>query len=164
ETEDAHPGVTLGQYGAASGLKGINDSLGEDFTRAEFTAVPVALGILLVVFGALVAALLPLILAITACVAAMGLLALSSQLVPVGVDYCLFYIRREREERAAGRDKESALRIAAATSGRSVLISGLTVAVAMSGMFLSGLTVFEGFAIATIEVVLIAVLGSMTVL
>ncbi|MFJ8545843.1 MMPL family transporter [Streptomyces sp. NPDC093586] len=179
KADDAHADVTLGQYGAASGLKGINDSLGEDFTRAEFTAVPVALGILLVVFGALVAAVLPLVLAITACVAAMGLLALSSQLVPVdsmtssvlllmglavGVDYCLFYIRREREERAAGRDKESALRIAAATSGRSVLISGLTVAVAMAGMFLSGLTVFEGFAVATIEVVLIAVLGSMTVL
>ncbi|MER5716993.1 MMPL family transporter [Streptomyces sp. NPDC002132] len=179
KADEAHPAVTLGQYGAASGLKGINDSLGEDFTRAEYTAVPVALGILLVVFGALLAAVLPLVLAITACVAAMGLLALSSQLVPVdamtnsvlllmglavGVDYCLFYIRREREERAAGRDKESALRIAAATSGRSVLISGITVAVAMAGMFLSGLTVFEGFAIATIEVVLIAVLGSMTVL
>ncbi|MFD9723115.1 MMPL family transporter [Streptomyces sp. NPDC059072] len=179
KADEAHTGVTFGQYGAASGLKGINDSLGDDFTRAEFTAVPVALGILLVVFGALLAAVLPLILAITACVAAMGLLALSSQLVPVdamtnsvlllmglavGVDYCLFYIRREREERAAGRDGESALRIAAATSGRSVLISGLTVAVAMAGMFLSGLTVFEGFAVATIEVVLIAVLGSMTVL
>lgn len=179
EADEAQADVTFGQYGAASGLKGINDSLGEDFTRAEFTAVPVALGILLVVFGALLSAVLPLLLAITACVAAMGLLALTSQLVPVdsmtssvlllmglavGVDYCLFYIRREREERAAGRDKESALRIAAATSGRSVLISGLTVAVAMAGMFLSGLTVFEGFAVATIEVVLIAVLGSMTVL
>ncbi|MFI1398436.1 MMPL family transporter [Streptomyces sp. NPDC020681] len=179
KTDDAHAAVTLGEYGAASGLKGINDSLGKDFTRAEYTAVPVALGILLVVFGALLAAVLPLVLAITACVAAMGLLALSSQLVPVdamtnsvmllmglavGVDYCLFYIRREREERAAGRDKATALRIAAATSGRSVLISGLTVAVAMAGMFFSGLTVFEGFAIATIEVVLIAVLGSMTVL
>ncbi|MFE7180942.1 MMPL family transporter [Streptomyces erythrochromogenes] len=179
KADEAHTDVTFGQYGAASGLKGINDSLGEDFTRAEFTAVPVALGILLVVFGALLSAVLPLVLAITACVAAMGLLALSSQLVPVdamtnsvlllmglavGVDYCLFYLRREREERAAGRDRETALRIAAATSGRSVLISGLTVAVAMAGMFLSGLTVFEGFAIATIEVVLIAVLGSMTVL
>ena len=179
KTDEAHSAVTLGEYGAASGLKGINDSLGEDFTRAEYTAVPVALGILLVVFGALLAAVLPLVLAITACVAAMGLLALSSHLVPVdamtnsvmllmglavGVDYCLFYIRREREERAAGRDKATALRIAAATSGRSVLISGLTVAVAMAGMFFSGLTVFEGFAIATIEVVLIAVLGSMTVL
>jgi len=57
----------------------------------------------------------------------------------VGVDYCLFYLRREREERAAGRDRESALRIAAATSGRSVLVSGMTVLVAMAGMFLSGM-------------------------
>ncbi|MGW3565806.1 MMPL family transporter [Streptomyces sp. NPDC000941] len=179
KTDKAHEAVTLGQYGAATGLKGINDSLGEDFARAEMTALPVALGILLIVFGAFVAAVLPVLLAATACVGAMGLLALTSQVVPVdgmtssvmflmglavGVDYCLFYLRREREERAAGRDKETALHIAAATSGHSVLISGLTVVVAMAGMFLSGLTVFKGFAFATIEVVLIAVIGSMTVL
>ncbi|NGO70235.1 MMPL family transporter [Streptomyces boncukensis] len=174
-----HRAVSLGQYGAATGLKGINDSLGEDLIRAELTAVPVALGILFIVFGALVAAVLPVALAVTACVGAMGLLAVSSQLVPVdgmtnsvmflmglavGVDYCLFYLRREREERARGRDRASALHIAATTSGHSVMISGLTVVVAMAGMFLSGLTVFEGFAMATIEVVLISVLGSMTVL
>ena len=82
----------------------------------------------------------------------------------VGVDYCLFYLRREREERAAGRDAETALRIAAATSGRAVLVSGLTVMVAMSGMFLSGLLLFKGFAVATILVVCIAMLGSVTVL
>jgi RND superfamily putative drug exporter len=82
----------------------------------------------------------------------------------VGVDYCLFYLRREREERAAGREKEVALRIAAATSGRSVLVSGLTVMVAMAGMFLSGMHIFEGFAVATILVVAIAMLGSVTVL
>ncbi|MGY0061503.1 MMPL family transporter [Streptomyces sp. LZ34] len=179
KTDTAHDAVTLGQYGAATGLKEINDSLGEDFARAEMTALPVALGILLVVFGAFVAAVLPVLLAATACVGAMGLLALTSQVVPVdgmtssvmflmglavGVDYCLFYLRREREERAAGRDKDTALHIAAATSGHSVLISGITVVVAMAGMFLSGLTVFKGFAFATIEVVLIAVIGSMTVL
>ncbi|MEC4020714.1 MMPL family transporter [Streptomyces sp. H27-D2] len=178
-TDKSEQSVTLGQYGAATGLKGINDSLGEDLARAEMTALPVALGILLVVFGAFVAAVLPVLLAVTACVGAMGLLALSSQLVPVdgmtssvmflmglavGVDYCLFYLRREREERAAGKDKATALHIAAATSGHSVLISGITVMIAMSGMFLSGLTVFEGFAMATIEVVLISVVGSMTVL
>ncbi|WP_255950093.1 MMPL family transporter [Streptomyces odontomachi] len=178
-TDDAHQDVTLGQYGEATGVKAINDSLGTDFARAEYTALPVSLAILLVVFGAFVAAVLPLLLAVTACLAAMGLLALTSHLVPVdgmtnsvmflmglavGVDYCLFYLRRAREERAAGRDNAAALRIAAATSGHSVLISGLTVVVAMAGMFLSGLTVFEGFAIATIEVVLIAVVGSMTVL
>ncbi|MFF8592587.1 MMPL family transporter [Streptomyces sp. NPDC015220] len=179
KTGAAHPDVTFGQYGAATGLKAINDSLGEDFARAEYTALPVSLGILLAVFGALVAALLPVALAVTACLGAMGLLALTSHLVPVdgmtnsmmflmglavGVDYCLFYLRRQREERDAGRDNATALRVAAATSGHSVMISGITVCVAMAGMFLSGLTVFEGFAIATIEVVVIAVLGSMTVL
>jgi RND superfamily putative drug exporter len=82
----------------------------------------------------------------------------------VGVDYCLFYIRRERDERAAGHDKETALRVAAATSGRSVLVSGLTVMLAMAGMFLSGLLLFKGFALATMLVVLIAMLGSVTVL
>ncbi|WP_425245450.1 MMPL family transporter [Streptomyces sp. NEAU-NA10] len=179
KTDAAHTDVTLGQYGAATGLKAINDSLGEDFVRAEYTALPVSLGILLAVFGALVAALLPIALAVTACVGAMGLLALTSHVVPVdgmtnsmmflmglavGVDYCLFYLRRQREEREAGRDNATALQVAAATSGHSVLISGITVCVAMAGMFLSGLTVFEGFAIATIEIVVIAVLGSMTVL
>ncbi|MEV6613559.1 MMPL family transporter [Streptomyces sp. NPDC051051] len=176
KTDAAHADVTLGQYGAATGLKAINDSLGEDFVRAEYTALPVSLGILLAVFGALVAALLPIALAVTACVGAIGLLALTSHVVPVdgmtnsmmflmglavGVDYCLFYLRRQRE---AGRDNATALQIAAATFGHSVLISGVTVCVAMAGMFLSGLTVFEGFAVATIEVVVIAVLGSMTVL
>ncbi|MFD5265502.1 MMPL family transporter [Streptomyces sp. NPDC058335] len=179
KTDAAHQDVTLGQYGAATGLKAINDSLGKDFVRAEYTALPVSLGILLAVFGALVAALLPIALAVTACVGALGLLALTSHVVPVdgmtnsmmflmglavGVDYCLFYLRRQREEREAGRDNATALQIAAATSGHSVLISGITVCIAMAGMFLSGLTVFEGFAIATIEVVVIAVLGSMTVL
>ena len=131
-------------------------------------------GILLVVFGALLAALLPVLLALTAFLAANGLLALVSHVLhvdtsassvmllmgmAVGVDYCLFYLRRDREERARGATCEAALRIAAATSGRSVLVSGLTVIVAMAGMFLSGMQLFDGFAIATISVVLIAVVG-----
>jgi putative drug exporter of the RND superfamily len=82
----------------------------------------------------------------------------------VGVDYCLFYLRREREERARGKDRAAALRTAAATSGRSVLISGMTVMVAMAGMFLTGTQIFDGFAIATIMVVFIAMVGSVTVL
>ena len=175
----AHPDVTIEQFGEASANKWFNDTIMKDFKRAEWTAVPLALGILLVVFGALVAALLPVVLALTAFLAANGLLALISHAMhvdtsassvmllmglAVGVDYCLFYLRRQREERAAGRDKDAALRIAAATSGRSVLISGLTVMVAMAGMFLSGMQLFAGFAIATITVVLIAVVGSVTVL
>ncbi|MFJ9975794.1 MMPL family transporter [Streptomyces cyaneofuscatus] len=175
----AHPDVEIHQFGEASAGKWLGDLLADDFRRAEFTAVPLALGILLVAFGAVVAALLPVGLALTACLAAFGLLSLASHQLhlfqttysvmflmgfAVGVDYCLFYLRRERDERAAGRDAGTALRIAAATSGRAVLVSGLTVMVAMGGMFLSGLLLFKGFALATIIVVFIAMLGSVTVL
>ncbi|MFF5338120.1 MMPL family transporter [Streptomyces sp. NPDC013181] len=177
--QEKHSGVTVRQFGDASAGKWLGDLLSDDFKKAEFTAVPLALGILLVAFGAVVAALLPVGLALTACMAAFGLLSLASHQLhlfqttysvmflmgfAVGVDYCLFYLRRERDERAAGRDAETALRIAAATSGRAVLVSGLTVMVAMAGMFLSGLMLFKGFALATITVVFIAMLGSVTVL
>ena len=179
KAQAAHPDVRIEQFGDASANKWANDTIMKDFRRAEWTAVPLALGILLVVFGALVAASLPVVLALTAFFAANGLLALISHAMhvdssassvmllmgmAVGVDYCLFYLRREREERAAGKDPKTALEIAAATSGRSVLISGLTVMVAMAGMFLSGMQLFAGFAVATISVVFIAMVGSVTVL
>jgi len=175
----AHRDVTIEEVGQASVSKWFNDTIFRDFHQAEWTVLPLALGILLVVFGALLAALLPVTLALTAFLAANGVLALVSHAVhvdssassvmmlmgmAVGVDYCLFYLRREREERAKGATREAALRTAAATSGRSVLISGLTVMVAMAGMFLAGVQIFDGFAIATISVVLIAVVGSVTVL
>ncbi|MFD0278765.1 MMPL family transporter [Kitasatospora sp. NPDC127111] len=174
-----HPELTVVELGDASSGRWIEDQFSDDFARAEWTAVPLALGILLVAFGALVAAVLPVVLAITAFVAAGGLVALSSGLLhtsnsassvmllvglAVGVDYCLFYLRREREERAAGRDPDTALRIAAATSGRAVLVSGVTVVVAMAGMFLTGIAEFQAMSYATIVVVITAVLGSLTVL
>jgi RND superfamily putative drug exporter len=175
----AHRGVTIEEVGQASVNKWFNDTIFRDFKQAEWTVIPLALGILLVVFGALLAALLPVALALTAFLAANGILALVSHALhvdtsassvmmlmgmAVGVDYCLFYLRREREERAKGASLDAALHTAAATSGRSVLVSGLTVMVAMSGMFLAGVQIFDGFAIATISVVLIAVVGSVTVL
>ncbi|MEU9395197.1 MMPL family transporter [Streptomyces sp. NPDC048324] len=175
----AHPDLRVEQYGEASGGKWFQDTVLKDFHRAEWTAIPLALGILLAAFGALLAATLPVLLAMTAFFAADGLLAVISHRMhvddttssvvlllglAVGVDYCMFYLRREREERANGRDPATALRIAAATSGRSVLVSGLTVVVAMSGMFLSGMLLFDGFAVGTILVVLVAMLGSVTVL
>ncbi|WP_063737215.1 MMPL family transporter [Streptomyces sp. RTd22] len=178
-TESAHRGITAHEFGDATAQHELDGMLKNDFKKAEFTAVPLALGILLVVFGALVAALLPVLLGVTACIGTFGLLALVSHKLPlydstnsvmflvglaVGVDYCLFYLRRERDERAAGRDPETALRIAAETSGRAVLVSGITVMLAMSGMFLSGLMLFQGFAVATLLVVLMAMLGSVTVL
>jgi RND superfamily putative drug exporter len=109
----------------------------------------------------------------------MGLLALPSHLVPmdpnvsavvllvglaVGVDYSLFYLRREREERAGGASDEAALRAAAATSGRAILVSGFTVMIAMAGMFFAGSRVFTSFAVGTIMVVAVAMVGSLTVL
>jgi RND superfamily putative drug exporter len=175
----AYPALGIEQFGGASASKWFNDTILGDFHRAEWTAVPLALGILLVAFGALLAAVLPVGLAMTAFFAANGLLALASHRMhvdnstssvmlliglAVGVDYSLFYLRREREERAAGHDAATALRNAAATSGRSVLVSGSTVVMAMAGMFLSGMLLFGGFALATIIVVLIAMLGSVTVL
>ncbi len=133
----------------------------------------------MIAFGALVAAGIPLLLGLTAVFATFGLVALPSHLLPVamqayamvlliglavGVDYSMFYLKRERQERAAGRSKEAALAVAAATSGRSVLISGLTVIVAMAGMFLTGDPIFSSLGLATILVVAVAVLGSLTVL
>ncbi|MEV4612963.1 MMPL family transporter [Kitasatospora sp. NPDC049258] len=177
--QTAHRELTVEEFGEASSGKWFQEQFTDDFARAEWTAVPLALGILLVAFGALVAAVLPVLLALTAFIAAGGLVALSSGLLhtsddassvmllvglAVGVDYCLFYLRREREERAAGRDCASALQIAAATSGRAVLVSGVTVVVAMAGMFLTGIADFQAMSLATIIVVITAVLGSLTVL
>jgi RND superfamily putative drug exporter len=82
----------------------------------------------------------------------------------VGVDYSMFYLKREREERAAGRSEGAALEAAAATSGHSVLVSGVTVIVAMSGMLITGDATFASFGIATMMVVAVAMLGSLTVL
>ncbi|MGW5662705.1 MMPL family transporter [Streptomyces sp. NPDC003758] len=174
-----HPQLRIEEIGAASMRKTFSDAFGNDFKQAEYSAVPVALGILLIAFGALVAALLPVALAITAIMATMGLMGIVSHLqamndtansvmllvgMAVGVDYCLFYLRREREERAAGRDAGTALRIAAATSGRAVIVSGVTVCVAMAGMLFTGLATFEAMGLASLMVVAVAMVGSVTVL
>jgi RND superfamily putative drug exporter len=175
----AHPEVFIGQFGDTSANEALMESFGKDLERAGLFSLPVTLIILVVAFGALVAAGIPVLLGITAVLATLGLIALPSQFVPidesvpaivlliglaVGVDYSMFYLKREREERAAGRSAEAALEAAAATSGRSVLISGTTVMVAMAGMFLTGDATFASFAIATILVVAVAMLGSLTVL
>jgi uncharacterized membrane protein YdfJ with MMPL/SSD domain len=179
EVQSQHPDMKVEEFGDASANKVLNDAFGSDFETAEYSAVPLALGILLIAFGALVAALLPVALAMTAFVAAGGVVALVSHWVPmsdtansvmllvglaVGVDYCLFYLRREREERAAGHDQQTALKIAAATSGRAVLISGVTVIVAMAGMLFTGIGDFKAMGVATMIVVAIAMIGSVTVL
>ena len=177
--QERSPDFRVEQFGGASAMKALDETVGKDFQRAEYTALPITLGILIVVFGALVAAGIPLLLGLTAVLAAIGLLAVPGQLfamdeaansvilligLAVGVDYSLFYLKREREERAAGQSTGAALEAAAATSGRAVLISGLTVLAALSGMFLGGGEIWTSIAIGTILVVAIAVAGSLTVL
>ena len=176
--QSEHPQFFIGEFGDASVDKELEGSFMSDLKKAGLYSVPVTLIILLVVFGALVAAGIPLLLALTAVLATMGLWALPSQIWPsdeslyamvlliglaVGVDYTMFYLKREREERAAGRSEEAALEAAAATSGRSVLVSGATVIIAMGGMLFAGES-FAPFGVATMIVVAVAVLGSLTVL
>ncbi len=174
-----HPQLRIEEFGDASANAAIDDAFSQDMQRAETLSLPITLLILVIAFGSLVAAGVPLLLGISAVMATFGLIALPSQLLPmssdvasvillvglaVGVDYSLFYLRREREERARGRSSRDALRIASATSGRAVLVSGLTVIAAMAGMLLTGDGTFISFGVATMLVVAVAMTASVTVL
>ena len=169
----AHPEVTtaLGGVGSSSGSN--------DLRRAEILSVPVTLLVLLLAFGAIVASLVPVLLAVTAVIAAFGLLGPISHVFPldnsvktvvlligmaVGVDYALFYVIRSREERQQGLPSHEALGRTARTSGRTVLIAGATVATAMAAQYAIGSDIFNGIASGTIAVVACAVAGSVTVL
>jgi RND superfamily putative drug exporter len=179
-TARTFPQLRVEEFGAASSNKALGKAFASDFRQAEYTSLPVTLIILLLAFGALVAAGVPLLLGLTAVLGALGLIGPLSHLIPVvegqidsvvlliglavAVDYSMFYLRRMLEERHAGADGDSALARAASTSGRAVLISGLTVLTAMAGMFLAGNAVFTSLAMGTMLVVAVAIIGSLTVL
>jgi RND superfamily putative drug exporter len=175
----AHPGLRVEQIGSASADKAFTKSLGDDFKKAETLSVPLTLIILLVAFGALVAAGLPLLLGLTAVGATLGLIGPISQLTPVtdqigsvilliglavGVDYSMFYVRREMEERDKGSSPQAALEAAAATSGHAIVVSGFIVLISMAGMLISGSSVFVSFGVGTMTVVAVAIIGSLTFL
>jgi uncharacterized membrane protein YdfJ with MMPL/SSD domain len=175
----AHPHFYVGEAGSISSGKAVNDAFNSQLAKAGERSIPLTLVVLLLVFGAIIAAGVPLLLALSAVAATIGVVALPSHLIPmdpnvsavvlliglaVGVDYSLFYIKREREERAAGKSARAALEAAAATSGRSVLISGFTVMVAMAGMLFVGDQGYMSIGVATMVVVAVAMLGSLTVL
>jgi RND superfamily putative drug exporter len=176
---ERHPSLYVGEAGSISSNKALTKAFNQQLAQAGERSIPLTLIVLLLVFGAIVAAGVPLLLALSAVFATIGLVALPSHLVPmdpnvsavlllvglaVGVDYSLFYLKREREERAAGRTHRAALEAAAATSGRSVLISGVTVMIAMAGLLFAGDRTYLSFGIATMLVVAVAMLGSLTVL
>ena len=171
-----NPDLLVREAGSASTDRVANALLGSDFRKSEWTSVPLTLILLLAVFGALIAAGIPVLLAGTAVVTAVSLLGVAGRWFPVGsgtselvlvigmavgIDYSLFYLRREREERMNGHDEQAVVGIAAATSGRAILVSGLTVMVSLAGLFLTGIDIFTGIAFGTIMVVGVAVLGSL---
>jgi uncharacterized membrane protein YdfJ with MMPL/SSD domain len=177
--DEASSQVRIEEFGDASSSTGFDKLVADDLKKAEMISLPLTLVVLLLTFGTLLAAGVPLLLALTGVAATFGLIGPVSQIAPVeesiknvvlliglavGVDYALFYLRRVREERAAGRDKLAAIDAAAATSGRAVLVSGFTVMVAMAGMYLAGAPTFTAWATGTVLVVAVAMIGSLTVL
>ena len=175
----AHPGVTIAETGDNSAGTAQNRVVNGSLNRVGLLAIPVTLVVLVLAFGSLVAALVPLLLGVTAVVAGLGLLGPISHRFPVqdsaktvimliglavGVDYALFYVARFRQERQAGATAGQALETTSRTSGRTVVISGCTVALAVTGMFVPGLKVLDGIAAGTIAVIACAVAGSVTVL
>ena len=175
----AHPQLDVSMAGDLTVDQAINDRVEDDLRAAEGISLPVTLLLMLIAFGALIAAGIPVLLAVTSVAATVGLTAPLSHLVhaeptvtsmivligmAVGVDYSLFYLKRERAERAAGRSTLDAVEIAAATSGHSILVSGLAVIASMTGLFLFGGATFNSLATGAILVVAIAVIGSVTVL
>ena len=177
--QKAHPELLVAEHGAASEAKATGPQGRADEAKEMQVSLVGTLIILLIAFGAAVAAGVPLFLGISSFVATTGLLAPASQLMPlhsavsqvtmliglaVGVDYAMFYMRRMMEERDNGRSSADALDVAAATSGRAVLISGFTVMAAMAGMFFSGNPIFSSFGVGTIIVVGVAMIGSLTFL
>ena len=174
-----HPELEIRQAGDVSLDEAIGEQVADDLSAAEGISLPVTLVLMLIAFGALIAAGIPVLLAATSVAATIGITAPLSHLVhaeptvssmivligmAVGVDYSLFYLKREREERAKGATTLDAVEIAAATSGHSIVVSGLAVIASMTGLYVFGGATFNSLATGSILVVAIAVLGSITVL
>jgi uncharacterized membrane protein YdfJ with MMPL/SSD domain len=179
QVHHAYPQFTIEEFGEASATHALSQTIDKDFAHAERLSVPITFAILLLAFGAFVAAGVPVLLAFSAVLASIGLSSLVSHLqhasdaassvilligMAVGVDYSLFYVKREREERAAGHAGLEAVHRAAATSGQAVLISGATVLIAMAGMLFAGSNVFTSIGIGAMVVVFVSMIGSLTVL
>ena len=167
-----HPGLLVAEGGDASLGQAVNNQISSDLGKATETSLPLTLILLAGVFGTLVAAGIPVLLALTSALTATWLLAIPGHWLPVGsetstvvllvgmavgIDYSLFFLRRQREERARGAAPYQAIVSAARTSGRAIVVSGLTVMTALAGLFLTGYALFTGMAIGAIVVVGIAV-------
>ncbi|MQA11562.1 MAG: MMPL family transporter [Pseudonocardiaceae bacterium] len=180
--QDAHSGVVVAETGSASIGRAVEQQRGQDITRAELITLPITLVALLLIFRSLTLALVPVLLALSSIAASVGLSMVVSHVFPdagvgmnviiligmaVGVDYTLFYLKREREERARAGGNLSptaVVDLAAATSGRAVVMSGIAVAVSSATLYLVDDVIFSSLATGAILVTLVAVASSMTVL
>ncbi|WP_405434641.1 MMPL family transporter [Streptomyces anulatus] len=177
-----HPGLVVEETGSPAISKGVNDQRDEDLALSERISLPVTVITLLIVFGSVIMAGVPLLLALSSIAAAIGLSMVASHVMPdagvgtnlilliglaVGVDYTLFYLKREREERARAGGRlgpEALVELAAATAGRAIVISGLAVIVSTATLYLATDVIFSSLATGTILVVAVAVASSLTVL
>ncbi|MCX4486417.1 MMPL family transporter [Streptomyces anulatus] len=177
-----HPHLVVEETGSPAISKGVNDQRDEDLALSERISLPVTVITLLIVFGSVIMAGVPLLLALSSIAAAIGLSMVASHVMPdagvgtnlilliglaVGVDYTLFYLKREREERARAGGRlgpEALVELAAATAGRAIVISGLAVIVSTATLYLATDVIFSSLATGTILVVAVAVASSLTVL
>lgn len=177
-----HPDLVVEETGSPAISKGVNDQRDEDLALSERISLPVTVITLLIVFGSVIMAGVPLLLALSSIAAAIGLSMVASHVMPdagvgtnlilliglaVGVDYTLFYLKREREERARAEGRlgpEALVELAAATAGRAIVVSGLAVIVSTATLYLATDVIFSSLATGTILVVAVAVASSLTVL
>ena len=176
---DGRGGVDTLVTGTASINSDFSQTAESDLRKGEGIGVPIALVILLIVFGAVVAAGLPIVLSLVAITAAVALTALVGRTFDVsifavnmvsmmglatGIDYSLFIISRFREERARGREKIDAIAVTGGTASRAVLFSGLTVVLALLGLVIVPTNIFASLAIGAILVVTMSVIAALTLL
>ncbi len=176
----AHPELTIHLISNTFINADINDLISSGLDSTLRLTLPLTFIILLFAFGAIVASVVPLVLAISSLLAAFGILGIYSQIagpvsanatqlivligLAVAVDYSLFMVTRFRVERRAGRDRARAIEVSSSTAGRAVFFSGLAVMISLAGLVTLGVSLFTSMAIGTISVVLVSVVGSLTFL
>ena len=149
----------------------------EELVTAEKFGVPIAIGVLLIVFGSLVAPIVPLVLGVMSVGIALGITTVIGQFgelqlfiqnmitmlgLAIGIDYSLFLVERFREQRARGHSKQRSIEIAGATAGKAVVFSGITVILAMLGVMFVRINIFFSLSLGAIIVVSLAVLLTTT--
>jgi putative drug exporter of the RND superfamily len=177
---DDEPGYVAAVTGSLTADADEDEASLEDLKKGElFFGAPVALVILLLVFGAVIAGIVPLTLAIVSILVALALVALLAQAydlsvftqnmligmgLALGIDYSLFILSRYREERIDGREKLDAIAAAGATASRAVLFSGIAFVLAMLGLLLVPSTIFRSLAAGAIMVGIVSVISALTLL